>query len=472
MHLVLGEYFGFEYSNAVKIFMVGFAAIALIAALFVRLSLIQWIIAGTLFFNCLTAPLNAERTARLPTWMLPVQMYRAEAHLALGILLTVIVFATGRAQINRIPGQGLFVLAIVLFSGLMQFIHLPSEAPYTLGFAFATIPCMLFACPSMCNSYEACLKLLRTIMVVSVAWTVCCSVQFIINPKLLVNGTGRFWGMTANAQGAAMLVAPFAITALWLLLHDPNKKLRLLWVGLVGINLLFVGWTGSRTGLLMTVTGALFILYNRLGKVVLLLPFAALMTIGLSFLAEELQIGKNLERIVSTEDTRHGVWARQLYMISESPIIGVGWEETNASESSYLAGFASYGIGMFALMVCFLFFSIWKCAKITVQRRRIPKQQRPLIEMFCSYSAMYFVAGFFEGIILARSAPTQTMMLMFAGIGTWLSSAIANPDASEVYEEYESDLYGPETDPALAYDYTYGAQDGPPESLPGAQPAA
>ena len=40
----------------------------------------------------------------------------------------------------------------------------------------------------------------------------------------------------------------------------------------------------------------------------------------------------------------------ELQNIAESPLFGVGWHEAGGSESSWLGGFAGYGILMFALM--------------------------------------------------------------------------------------------------------------------------
>lgn len=455
MQLVIGEYFGFEYSNAVRIFMVGFAGLAIVAALFIRMSLLQWILALTLFFTALTSPTTLDRTAYLATWMAPIQLRRAEGHLAMGILLTLVVILSGKLHAHRVPAQGLFMLAISLYAGMISFIHeTPMYAFESIGFALATIPCMLFATSWQSSSYDGCLRLLRTIMLVSVVWTVCCSIQFVINPRMLLNTGGRFWGMLANAQQAAMLVAPFAVIATWLLINDKSRRLRLLWVGLIAINLLFLGWTGSRTGVLMLLLGMTFVLYSRLGRVVVFLPVAAVMFMGLSFLAEELQIGANLERLVSTENTRAGVWRSQMASIAESPLIGVGLHETGGSESSWLNGFAGFGVGMFLLLISFLLYSMWKCAMLLLKRRRLPKAQRPMVDMFIAWNAMYFAAATFEGIMVGRSSTSQTLMLMFAGVGVWLTEATSR---AVTHEEEQWALDSSESSTEL--DYAYGYDD-------------
>lgn len=446
MLTTLAQYhYGFEGSTAVRIFMVGFAGLALVAALLIRLNIYQWIMAGMLFFTALTAPTNYEQTQYLQTWMLPVQLLRAEFHLALGILMTILVVVTGRVHVHTVPAQGMFLLAITLYSGFMQFFQEgPAEALQTIGFLLAVIPCMLFASPAASRDYENCVRVLRAMMWVSVLWTVCSSIQFVVNPRLVVNTNGRFWGMMANAQQTAILCAPCAVIATWLLLNDTKRNLKPLWIGLICINLLFVGWTASRNGVLMLLVGMAFVLYNRVGKLVLLLPVGALVFVTLAFLADELQIQSNLDRLTSTTNTRSGVWKAQLQAIAESPLVGVGVDERGGSESSWLGGFAAYGLGMFLLMMLFLFWSIWRCATLWIRRFRVPVETRRLIDMYISWNAMYFSAATFEGIILGRSSTSQTMMLMFAGIGVWLTEQVSQrvSDADGEFDENETDSEG------------------------------
>lgn len=441
LDLTLAQLYGFEGTAAAKVFMVGFAGLALVAAVFIRMSLLHWLLAAVLFVNALTAPTNYERTQYIITWMSPLQIHRAEAHLALGIILTIFVVVTGRLRSQDVPIQGLLMLAIALYAGVLQFFHeTPAAGAKSIGFALATIPCMLYATPASTRTHEDCMRFLRSLMWVSVAWTVCCSVQFVINPKNLVNLQGRFWGMLANAQQAGMLTAPFVVVALWLLLNDKVRRLRLLWIALIAINLLFLGWTGSRTGALMLIMGLMFVLYNRIGKMVLLLPFAVVMFFGLSYLAKELQIGSNLERLVSTENTRSAVWARQLANIGRSPLVGVGWKDSGGSESSWLGGFAGYGIGMFLLMLSLLAYSVWLCLRFQLRRRQFPAESRPLIDLFCSWNAMYFTVATFEGIMLGRSSAPQTTMLMFAGLGVYLTNVLAAQRLETESEVFVDDL--------------------------------
>jgi hypothetical protein len=467
LHATLAQYFyGFEYTSAVKIFMVGFAALALIAALLMRMSLKFWIIAGILFATALTAPVDWKAKVLYSTWMLPIQKLRAEIHLGLGILLTLIVLFSGRVDLRRAPAQGILLLALGIYAGLMQFIHdTPPEALQTIGFALGTIPCMIAAVPMLTRDYDGCTRMLRCLMWVSVLWTVCCSIQFVINPRFLLNDSGRFWGLLANAQQAAIFVAPLAVTALWLLVNDRQKRLKPLWVGLLAINMLFVMWTASRTGAAMFVLGASLVLYSRAGRAVLLMPVAALVFFGLYTLAVELQIMSNVERLTSSTDTRGWVWQAQIGYFMDSPLVGVGWGETGGSESSYLGGAAGYGIGYLGLTLIFLLWSFWLCLRLFIGRRLLPREQRPMVDMFLAWNAMYFAGAAFEGYILARSSTTQVMMLMFAGIGVYLREAQAAAVAAgrEVWHEDEEDhaLYDQTiVDQHAASDYGFDTEAG------------
>lgn len=450
-HPVLAQFYGFEGTQASKIFMVGFAGLALVAAMFIKMSIRHWLMAGILFAAALTAPVNFDRTSYLPTWMVSIQIRRAEIHLGLGIILTLLALMQGRQLVQRWPWQSLVLLAMAMYAATMQIVHQTvGEAVQSMGFALATVPCMIIAAELTTRDREGCLRMLRTIMLVSVAWTVCCSIQFVINPKLLVNTGGRFWGMLANAQQAAILVAPFAATAIWLFMYDTNKRLKPLWVALAAINLLFLMWSGSRTGAFMFAVGVAFMLYSRGGKALLLMPAGAAVFGLLYWLALELQIMKNVERLTSSDNTRGWVWATQIESFLEHPLIGVGWGETGGSESSYLGGAAGYGIGFAALIAVYLFGTMWMCGKLTVQKRFLGKKDRELADMFIAWNAMYFGAAAFEGFMMGRSSTPQVMMLMFAGLGVYLKEQVAMRSrggaeaGADIQEQAGGDAYGEE----------------------------
>ncbi len=418
--------YGFEGRTAEMIFIAGFAALVLVALLVMKMSLRNWLLVATMFVTCLSPAVDNILNQYNPTWMLPIQKYHAELHLALGVMLSILVLATGGLAVRTMSPQSVIMFLMALYAGTLQFIHEDAkEALQAIGFALATIPCFAFATAMSSRTYEGCVNLLRMMMWVVIVWTFCCSVQFVVNPKFLVSYHGRFLGMLGNAQHAAALNAPMAIIAIWLLMHDTMRRTKMLWVALVAINLLFLAWSGSRTGGLMFMVGLIAVLYSRAGKAILLLPVAAGLVWILALLADALQIGANLERFVSTENTRDWVWSGMLAAAFESPLIGVGWRGGEVgTENSYLGSLSAYGILYFFLVITLLVFSIWQCFQLNARKRWLPAEHRPLVDIFIAFNAMFFAGAFFEGYLLARSFIPQLMLLVFAAIGVWIRHEI------------------------------------------------
>src|SRR5690606_27538528 len=110
MHATLAELYGFEGSPAARVFPMGFATMAALAALWIRVGVLQWIVVVALFFTSLPAPAVRDQAAYSQTWLLALQLRGAQGHLAMGVLLTLAVVATGRVHMHRVPIQGLIVL--------------------------------------------------------------------------------------------------------------------------------------------------------------------------------------------------------------------------------------------------------------------------------------------------------------------------------------------------------------------------
>lgn len=448
--------YGFEGRTSEMIFIAGFGALVLVALLVMRMSLRNWLLVATMLSTCLAPAVDSILNQFNPTWMLPAQKYHAELHLGLSILLTILVLATGGTSLRNISPQATIMFLMAIYAGLLQFIHEDAkEALQAIGFALATIPCFAIATAMSSRNHEGCINLLRMMMWVVVVWTFCCSVQFVINPKYLVSYQGRFLGMLGNAQHAAALNAPMAVIAVWLFMHDPSRRTKILWVALIAINLLFLGWSGSRTGGLMFMVGLMAVLYSRIGKSILLLPVAAGLLWVLALLAETLQIGANLERFTSSSNTRDWVWTGMLQAAFENPLIGVGWRGGDlGTENSYLGSLSAYGIIYFLLTISLLVVSVWQCFNFNIRKRWLRPEHRAIVDVFTSFYAMFFAGALFEGYILARSFIPQLMLLTFAAIGMWIREEISY-NQEHAYEYIHADdavEYGEPHEGTLAHE--------------------
>lgn len=419
--------YGFEGKGALSVFVLGFCGLIAVAALVLKIRMMHWLIAGMLMASALTAAAKPDLTGWVETWLFPLQHRRAQMHLVFGVLLTGWLVFRGQTSLRNISFQSVFVLIVVLYQVPIHLAHSNLDGAFlTLGFVLAIVPCMVIAGGRIAESSDDCMQVIRTMMWVSVLWTFACAVQFVINPQNLLNHGGRFWGMLGNPNQVGQLCGPFAVFALWLLLNDTDRRAKILWIALIAINLLFVVWSGSRGGGATLVVGIAAVLYTRIGKAVLLLPGAMLMLWGLYELSEALHISENLERLTFRvgEDTRTEVWKAQFMAAMESPLIGHGVDSDGFSENSYLSGFATFGIGMFVILVVFLFASMYFCARLALGRRLLSRGDRALLDVFIAYNAMYFFAGMFEGSMLGRSNSMQSMMLMIAPLGIYVRNQI------------------------------------------------
>ncbi len=442
MHTILAQTYGFEGTLALTVFAVGVGALVLVALLMVRANIRLWLVGGMLFFACLSYGVKYDSgvgTVNV-TWMLPIQAARSDLYLALGVLLCIFTLVGVRGlRSGDVPIQGFIFLLIGLYASVLRVMHDgPVEGLQSIGFSLATVLPVILTVPSLLRDYEDCLKLLRVIMFVSIIWAACCAVQFVINPQALLakDQGGRFMGMTGNAQFVALQCGVWSFVALWLLLNDSKSRFRLIWLGLVGINLIFTAWTGSRMGALVVVTGSSFVLLSRIGRAVLFLPVAALVTVGLYQLSEDLSIGVNIERLVSREDTRSHVWYNQLGVAMENPFIGTGFAESGGSENSYFLGIAAYGAGMGILMLVLLIATGFMMARLYLRRKLLPPEQRPIVDLIVGFNLAFFLAAFFDGVLVSRIGGSLSHMLMFSSLALRISQLQAEAQQHRLYPEH------------------------------------
>jgi hypothetical protein len=158
--------------------------------------------------------------------------------------------------------------------------------------------------------------------------------------------------------------------------------------------------------------------YGRLGRTVLYLPVLVLILYGAFYLALALKVDLVIaERIVSTQDTRTGVWIMMLEQGFENFWIGVGVYETK-SENSYLKAFASYGIGMVLLIGLLVLVSARLMWRIFRLRRWLSSERKAVVDLVIAYNGMYFAASMLEGIMISRVSAHLVLMLVFASIAT------------------------------------------------------
>lgn len=379
------------------------------------------------------------------TFWYPLQARRSHLFVAAGTLLLVAALAQYVRRIPlRLDGVSLAVLAIGLFASLMRLAQgNAAEGAVSFAFTLATILPAALVIPTLLRRKYDFHGLARMLLWTHVLWLGLVVVQFVVNPNhLRVEASGRFYGLTANPQHAAAYLSIVICTSVWLILNETHSRYRPLWIVLVGIDAILLGWTGSRTGLLMCLTGGSIVLLTRVGRSILLLPILAIAVFVAAELAAQMNIGLGLERLVSTENTRMEAWLRLIGSALRNPLVGVGTDDALASENSYLYGFASYGMGMVVLMALLIALSVKRAADL-YRHRGLMGPLRPVMDIVIAFYAMYFIGALFEGYIVQRVGVPLIAILMFNGLGYRLLRLARGQDVLEDLQSrrYETEQY-------------------------------
>ncbi|MHC4651232.1 MAG: hypothetical protein ACYTES_10270, partial [Planctomycetota bacterium] len=240
--------------------------VVLLLAILGRLKFALIALAGML----LLSSIGVARTASgqdIKTWLYPLQTNRSALFLALGVVLMLAAIGHSRSVTGRgLRGQGLVLLIMGLYAGLLRMIHeSPLSGLQTVAFVMLTIIPILLVVQALLDEERDYFALARSFALVNLAWIAGVAVQVLVNPSILVGVKGaRFMGLAGNPQNAGLTLAALAVFILWLLLNDPKRHLRALWLGLFATDLVLLAVTGSRTSAGTFVVGAMIATYGRL----------------------------------------------------------------------------------------------------------------------------------------------------------------------------------------------------------------
>jgi len=442
------------------ILILGLCAAAIGAlAIAVRFRFAALIIGAMVFFGAIAVQRENNQVSNA-TFVQPIQLLRAELFLGAAIVLLMgCVAQARRIRLSLIPAQALLFLCIQVYAGFMRIVHgaTAAEGAQSVVFAVVTIVPFLIAVPILLGEREGWLALLRGVALAGALWCGLVIIQAGINKKeMLVDFGRRLSGMHGQAQGASQFLCFIATIAVWLVMNDPRRSLRPVWVLLTGVALVFDAWTGSRSGAIMAMIGIAIVLYARAGRAVLLLPvFVAVVFVAFSILGKT---NKELGvRLMDTTDTRSVVWRQLVDQFLRSPMFGSGTQKV--VENSYLLGLAAYGILMGVLLI-FLIVVTWiLLARLWVSRKSLPREYRPWLWLVLAINAMYFIGANADGFILARLEATHVILLVIAGYGSALLRVSAGrwTFIDEAHAEQDEPHQLPEPiheDDEYAYEYT------------------
>lgn len=360
------------------------------------------------------------------SWMAGVHIRRSEIFLGSGMLLWIAaLFHAPQIKASRVPMPAACLLLIALYA---SFLKLSVGGNINDGllsalFAVGTIMSAMYVFPSLIQSREGALNLIRSITLVSGVWIAACFMQFLVRPMVLtVSGGGvRFNGMLSNPQHAGAYLAIVITSGLFLTFNETKLTLRPLWLAVTGVNALLLLWTGSRTGLGMAMIGAISILATRIGWGVVFLPIvAALGSAVYSSISQVMSV--DLTRLSIAGDTRTGVWIRLWEQFVQNPVFGTIASDVDLqfSENSLLMGLANYGIFMGLIVLALYVSCVHMVWRLWSARSKFEGVDRRLIDLVIGYIALYCAGSMFEGYALSRVSSNLVGIVLFTSVGMWL----------------------------------------------------
>ena len=213
---------------------------------------------------------------------------------------------------------------------------------------------------------------------------------------------GRFAGISGNPQSAGLILSLLSITMIWLISRPRSSRWTLpAFIVAIGIAVLLLVWTGSRTSVLATAVGVAVIFRKRLGSMILVGGFVlAAVFVASIFLADGEDI---LERVQSTENTRAEVWLVGLQEFLKYPIfgtLGMGQDvDLKVVESTPIQTLQVLGVVGFAFLF-FIYLAIASAMRRLFILRKQEPDRGPLIDYVLGAWATILVMSLFEAVFL------------------------------------------------------------------------
>lgn len=411
-------------SPLLLILLVALAVLAVIGTLFMafvkpRIAT-SVLLGGMLMFSSLGIPLERWHNRVIQTVWLPLQFQRSVIYTFFGLLAFVLMLS----QLNKLAGKRLALAAVMLFvTGMYAaFLRLLVHEDLASGVisvtsAFITLTPLLLLPVILIDELQDVRILFRAILCVNCIWFMMCFVQFIFAPNKLTMGSDyRFIGLLGNPQHAAVLLAFFSVSCVWLLVTSSSMKYQILMAVLLSINVICLFWTASRTGLGLCVIGSFIVMYTRMKRLAILLPVVIVVYFGIGYVINTLGIDVNVNRLTSSENTRRIAWS-ELYQTGMSHLwVGAGTSGNERSENSILYGFASFGVLMLISLVFVLISTLALCFKLFLISRSWSKEYRCYADISIAMLVMYVAGAVFEGYMIARIHSSLWFFMVISGL--------------------------------------------------------
>lgn len=388
-----------------------------------------------------------------PNVLQPVAEARSFLFPATGLLMGVAFLLVNKRLAPSRPSVFAGIMVVLgLFISVMEGYHTsPESGLATLGVVLTTTLVAAIVLPRLMGSDEDWWWLLRAVAIAGAPWAAAVIFQTLVDVRgVQLGSSSRFRGVASNPQQAAVFLAITTGFIFFLVMNDPVKRWKTLWMCLMPLTLGMLLWTGSRTGAAMFLMASMAILFRRLGRFVLFAPVLAIGAFIFMKIVTSAGVDLGIERLTSTHDTRSDAWGEMIRAATDNPALGVGVRSLAVSENSYLYLFAAYGIIAFILGLTLLFGVLFRALQLAMlYKRETDELRKRLMEFTIALIGMYCFSSFFEGYLAARVSVMTVLGLLIFTMSSVLvrqsraaAQQLAEDDGVPVEERMEYVDYG------------------------------
>lgn len=241
--------------------------------------------------------------------------------------------------------------------------------------------------------------------------------QLIVNRTPIISGS-RLTGVTGNPQFLGILIAYTLPFTAHLLTRPSGKKwIRPLLIAQVTLMVVMLIWTGSRTGALSTAVGLMIAFHRRLGRFLIagVLVLVAVLLV-MPYFEGSSEIAS---RLLSTVDTRAGVWPTLLRNIRENFWFGAAREMFETHESSYLSILGQFGIIGSLPFIAAMFALAYQMVQM-YRLRRFLGTESGLVDLITGVWGAVAVSSAFESLLVGVITFPILMIYTFFMVNAFL----------------------------------------------------
>jgi len=264
-------------------------------------------------------------------------------------------------------------------------------------------------------------NLLKMLIVVALVMVLGTVYQLSVDRTMIMDH-GRLFGLTGNAQHLATFCAALVLPVVAAMQRLRHQRLwYLLALFLTGFLVVFLLWSGSRTGVLMTLTGLGLMFRHQLGR---LLETTLLVAATVMFAWQVTNFGESSAVIQERfgrsvlVNTRESGWDAMLRTFAANPVFG-SVKNVWATESSYLGALARFGVVGTAPLFVSMTMVLMALVKLNRKRSRLG-EHAIFVDLVTGGFFSLAIGAVFEGFLMATLTPMLYMILIYMAITAYL----------------------------------------------------